>query len=382
MTTTLGTTTTPLLSFRPKLGYARKRGLEDRDEEGGGPANEWRVTLHKALIQNYQENSPVVKAVADDGSLLHSLHLPLAHYTNWNQVLRTTYDVLQKNPITVVKNVEHSFREQLVWDFQWSNKNDKQVVFTKIWDTEHERTLETHQHYIEKLYEDNATVGDILAALVNNREVLSYGFSNRVHGLRDIGDATPPPAKFSTVRNGKGLYIIPYGYYLANNHFSFRGYNYSPLYAAHLRHPLCLSSDMGVMLGLPERRNYTLIDATLARTPATGDFVIRLHSTALRINWRQASMGQRYASTIPRHSSVQSNALRCSVQTKEKTITMHTDENISILITNNEGNLLAAINNGDVMSFEDFFSDSHFEDGLQSEIATLQLPNVQFRSRT
>ncbi len=371
-----------VMDFRPKLGYARKRGLEDGDEDGDGPVNEWRVTLHKAIIHNYQENSPVVRVIADDGSLLQSLHLPLAHYANWNQVLRTTYDALQIRPVTVVKNVERSFREQLVWDFQWSNSNNKQVVFTKIWDTVHERTLESHQHYMQKLYEDDATVGDILAALVNNTEVLSYDFSDRVHGLRNIDDATAPPGKFSTVKNSKGLHINPYGYYLANNHFSFRGYNYSPLYAANLRHLLCLSSDMGVMLGLHERSNYTLVSATLTRTPETGDFVIRLHSTASRINWTQASMGQRYASTIPKHSSVQSNALMCSVQTEKKTITMHTDENIRILITNKEGNMLAAISNGDVIPFGDFFSDSHFEDGLQSEIATLQLPNVRFRSRT
>lgn len=126
----------------------------------------------------------------------------------------------------------------------------------------HSTREKSHQHYMQKLYEEDATVGDILAALVNNTEVLSYGFSDRVHGLRNIADTTGPPGKFSTVKNSKGLRINPYGYYLANNHFSFCGYNYSPLYAAHLRHLLCLSSDMGVMLGLYERSNYTLVSAT------------------------------------------------------------------------------------------------------------------------
>ena len=172
-----------------------------------------------------------------------------------------------------------------------------------------QRTLETHQYYMQKLYDDDATVGDILATLVNNTEVLRYGFSDRVHGLRDIGDATGPPKKFSTVQNSKGFYVTPYGYYLADNHFSFRGCNHSPLYAENLRHLLCLSSNMGVMLGLHELSNYTLVGATLTRTPETGDFIICLHSKASRINWTQASMGKRYASTIPKRSSLQINAL-------------------------------------------------------------------------
>ena len=90
-----------VMDFRPKLSYLQKRGLEDRDEDGDGPVNEWRVTLHKAIIHNYQGNSPIVRVVAND----------------WNQVLRTTYDALQISPVTVLKNTERSFREQLVWDF-------------------------------------------------------------------------------------------------------------------------------------------------------------------------------------------------------------------------------------------------------------------------
>ena len=64
------------------------------------------------------------------------------------------------------------------------------------------------------------------------------------------------------------------------------------------------------------------------------------------------------------------------MQTEEKTITWHTDKNIRIVITNKEGNLLSGKSNGDVIPFGDYFSDVHFEDGLQCEIATLQLPNV------
>lgn len=88
-------------SFESRLpGYlnfgndsSRKRGREDGDEQS--LESEWRVALHKILINNYPENSPVMKVFRDDNSLVHCEQLPLGYYPNWNSVLRQTYDLLR-----------------------------------------------------------------------------------------------------------------------------------------------------------------------------------------------------------------------------------------------------------------------------------------------
>ena len=123
-------------SFKSKLpGYlnfgnesSRKRGREDGDEQS--LESEWRVALHKILINNHPEISPVMKVFRDDNSLVHCEQLPLGYYPNWNSVLRQTYHLLHNNIERMqVPVCSISFPEQYLFDYTSGNSKIVQKAF-------------------------------------------------------------------------------------------------------------------------------------------------------------------------------------------------------------------------------------------------------------
>ena len=261
-------------SFQSKLpGYlnfanTKKRGREDGDEEN--LSEEWRVALHKALINNFPENAPVVKVLQDDGKLAYSKKLPAGYYPNLNAVLRQTYDTLQENLVHIqVPQYTQVFREQYVFQYNWAGNTKKEVAFLHQFDDANNRSLDTHQEYIHVLFNADARVQQVLDMLVdsmvNNTTV--YCFKDKKATLRERYDAYF--IKVSTFPTTSG-----YGYYKRSGVYYLKPYNHNLLYHHDYKNRFCFSEAMAIMLGLHDNKNYSLINGASVSKQSDGVYVV------------------------------------------------------------------------------------------------------------
>lgn len=219
-------------SFQSKLpGYlnfanTKKRGREDGDEEN--LSEEWRVTLHKALINNFPENAPVVKVLQDNGQLVYSKKLPAGYSPNLNAVLRQTYDTLQENLVHIqVPQYTQVFREQYIFHYTWKGSVKKEVAFLRQFDDANNRTLDTHQEYIHALFSADARVQQVLdvlvGSMVNNTTVYSFAdkkatLRERYEAYRIIGSTFPTTSGYGYYKKSGVYYLKPYNHNLLYHH--------------------------------------------------------------------------------------------------------------------------------------------------------------------
>lgn len=364
-------------SFESKLpGYlnfgnesSRKRGREDGDEQS--LESEWRVALHKILINNYPENSPVMKILRDDNSLVYSEQLPLGYYPNWNSVLRQTYDLVQHNLVQVQVPIYNIFfLEQYVFSHTRDNSKIVQYTFLRHFDGVKKRTLDTHQEYILNLYTADATVEDVLKALVATMSdgTRVYEFSCKKFTLRDKYEADV--VMDTNHKSG-------YGYFYSNNQYELRPYNWSYVTNSYF----FFSEAMAVMLGLHDSSNYSLINRTSVARQSDGTYAVKFPFSTSRLTWVSSTLNKKYAAVLKKVETKTTPALTLKIDLVQKTVGLKTINNMRVVLENKKGLLLTELRDGEKIFFSEFFADNLYRDYLQSEAVRVNLPGLQFLNR-
>lgn len=364
-------------SFESRLpGYlnfgndsSKKRGREDGDEQS--LESEWRVALHKILINNYPENSPVMKVFRDDNSLVHCEQLPLGYYPNWNSVLRQTYDLLQNNfermqvPVCSI-----SFLEQYLFDYTHSNSTIVQKAFLRHFDGVKKRTLDNHQEYILNLYTADATVEDVLKALLATMSdgTRVYEFNSKNFTLRNKHEAV----EVMDTNHKSG-----YGYFYSRNQYELRPYNWS-----HITDSCFFFSEaMAVMLGLHESNNYYLLNNTSVTRQSDGIYAVKFPLFTSRLTWVSSSLNKKYAAVLKNVQIKRTAALSLEIDLAQKAVCLKTINNMRVVLENKKGLLLTELRDGEKIFFSEFFADNLYRDYLQSEAVRVNLPSLQFLNR-
>lgn len=364
-------------SFQSKLpGYlnfanTKKRGREDGDEENF--AAEWRVTLHKALINNYPENAPVMKVVRDDDTLIFSKQLPVGYYPNWNAVLRQTYDTVQETLVHVqVPKYNFIFKEQLV--FQFDSDGISERAFLRQFDDGRNRTLDTHQEYMQNLARADATVKQVLDALVATMSngTTVYEFKDTKGTLRD---------RYEALQIIDSTHNSGYGYFEQAGFYELRPYDWKSLFTSQYKHRFCFSEAMAILLGLHDSANYNLVNGATVTKDSDGVYIVEFSSYFSRLFWTTQVLQKKYASVLQQQVYKIFPALSLAVDPALKTVTFKTVQNIRIVLTNKKGLLLTTLSDGEQMSFADFFADTLYRDYLQSEAMRLNILNLEFLNR-
>ena len=374
-------------SFQSKLpgclnfANTNKRGREDGDEENF--SGEWRVALHKALINNFPENAPVVKVLQDDGTLVYTEQLSRGYYPNWNAVLRETYDTLQENLLSIqVVQYSQIFREQYIYQFKWTGNAKKEVAFIRQFDDANNRTLETHQQYMQTLFQADGTVQQVLDLLVGSMSngTTVYSFTDKKATLRDRYDAFI--VEDSTYPTTTG-----YGYYKESGIYYLKPYDYIYLYDGNTEIPkryenrFCFSDAMAVMLGLHDSKNYTLINGATLSKQTNGVYVVDFKTRYSALLWTWGSLTKRYASLLQQSVDRTVSALKLQIDSTLKTVTLKIEKNMRIILTNKKGLLLTTLTDREQISFTDFFADNLYRDNMQSEVMRVNTPNLGFSNR-
>ncbi|KAJ7377529.1 hypothetical protein OS493_028512 [Desmophyllum pertusum] len=364
-------------SFQSKLpGYlnfanTKKRGREDGDEENF--AAEWRVTLHKALINNYPENAPVMKVVRDDDTLIFSKQLPVGYYPNWNAVLRQTYDTVQETLVHVqVPKYNFIFKEQLV--FQFDSDGISERAFLRQFDDGRNRTLDTHQEYMQNLARADATVKQVLDALVATMSngTTVYEFKDTKGTLRD---------RYEALQIIDSTHNSGYGYFEQAGFYELRPYDWKSLFTSQYKHRFCFSEAMAILLGLHDSANYNLVNGATVTKDSDGVYIVEFSSYFSRLFWTTQVLQKKYASVLQQQVYKIFPTLSLAVNPALKTVTFKTVQNIRIVLTNKKGLLLTTLSDGEQMSFADFFADTLYRDYLQSEAMRLNILNLEFLNR-
>lgn len=368
-------------SFQSKLpGYlnfanTKKRGREDRDEEN--LSEEWRVTLHKALINNFPENAPVVKVLQDNGQLVYSKKLPAGYYPNLNAVLRQTYDTLQENLVHIqVPQYTQVFREQYIFHYTWKGSVKKEVAFLRQFDDANNRTLDTHQEYIHALFSADARVQQVLdvlvGSMVNNTTV--YSFADKKATLRERYEAYRIIGSTFPTTSG-------YGYYKKSGVYYLKPYNHNLLYHHDYKNRFCFSEAMAIMLGLHDSKNYNLINGTTVSKQSDGVYVVNFQNQHSQLTWTSHALQEKYASVLQHVVKRPVAALKLQIDPALKTVRVKTEKNIRIILVNKKDTLLNTFVDGDQISFTDFFADTLYRDHMQSEAMRVNTPNLEFLNR-
>lgn len=74
-------------------------------------------------------------------------------------------------------------------------------------------------------------------------------------------------------------------------------------------------------------------------------------------------------------------ALKLQIDPVLKTVTLKTEENLRLMLTNKKDTLLSTLVDRDQMSFTDFFADTLYGDHVQSEAMRVNTPNLEFLNR-
>lgn len=368
-------------SFQSKLpGYlnfanTKKRGREDGDGENF--SEEWCVALHKALINNFPENAPVLKVLQDDGTLVYSKQLSIGYYPNRNAVLRQTYDTLQENLVQIqVAQYTQIFREQYVFQYTWAGSAKKEVVFLRQFDDANNRTLDTHQQYMQTLFTADASVQQVLdllvATMVNGTTI--YSFTDKKATLRERYDAYLIEDSTHPITTG-------YGYSKRNGVYYLKPSNYNLLYHYDYKNRFCFNEAMAIMLGLHDSSNYSLINGATVSKQSDGVYVVDFRNQYSHLTWTSQTLQKKYASVLQQVVNKSVAALQLQIDPVLKTVTLKTKQNMRIILTNKKDTLLTTLVDGDRMSFADFFADTLYRDHMQSEAMRVNTLNLEFLNR-
>lgn len=368
-------------SFQTKLpGYlnftnTQKRGREDGDEEN--LSEEWRVTLHKALINNFPENAPVLKVLQDDGKLVYSKKLPAGYYPNRNAVLRQVYDTLQENLVHIqVPQYTQQFREQYVFQYTSAGSVNKETAFLRQFDDANNRTLDTDKHYMYTLFTADASVQQVLDILVGTmiNGTTIYSFTDKKATLRERYDAHLTEDSMHPTTTG-------YGYFKRNRVYHLKPYNNNLLYHDDYKNRFCFSEAMAIMLGLHDSKTYSLINGATVNKQSDSVYVVDFPNQYSQLTWTSHALQEKYASVLHKVVNKSVAALKLQIDPVLKRVTVKTEQNIRIILTNKKDTLLNSFVDGDQMSFTDFFADTLYRDYMQSEAMRVNTPNLEFLNR-